>query len=121
MIIHQFAAANQIVGGNNALDTASDQMPSLSTKGDRLKYAFHLIAEHGENLGGYVLTRLLHALTPEEMIRWETMSQVIEEILGRPLAILEGTTMRIGADGSPEQDENHYSVTGKKLDRPDDC
>jgi hypothetical protein len=93
-------------------------MPSLPSKEDRLKFAFELLHEHGDHVADYIYAAFRHASTPDEMFRWDMISQLIEEILGRPLEMTYNAADRLACEGvatSPVQDVSFAAPFRKRV------
>lgn len=91
-------------------------MPPLLTKEDRLNFAFKLLHEHGEQVADYIYAAFRHASTPDEMVRWDMISQVIEEILGRSLEMTYDAAERLVSEGVeiPHLQEAYFAAPFKK-------
>ncbi|MEH3120357.1 MAG: hypothetical protein PGN16_00020 [Sphingomonas phyllosphaerae] len=96
-------------------------LPPLPTKSDRLKFAFALVSEHGDCVADYIFAQFRHASTPAEMVRWDMLSQMIEEIIGQPLEVSYDVAARLAGEGVHiEIDENGPAIV-PNLNRLPDC
>lgn len=67
-------------------------------------------------MADYIYAAFRHASTPEEMVRWDMMSQLIEDITSSPLEMTYNASKRLASEGivvAPEKGSNVVFVATK--------